>query len=100
MTNYSVQECLDVWDPQYDDQLLVPLQYRSRESLTRSQLSCDWSRQFHYCKLKHYLTCIRPEELSELTSIGYLAAGGRLGNSMSSYAAMMAVRCYTEIILN
>ena len=58
----------------------------------RSRLSsCDWEHYPHYCKLRHFASCLRPEDLN-VTTIGYLRAGGRLGNAMSTYAAMLAVR--------
>ena len=44
--------------------------------------------------MRHHASCLRASELygTNTTSIAYLAAGGRLGNSMSTYAAMLAVR--------
>ena len=38
------------------------------------------------------MTCIRPEQMVNRTSIAYINAGGRLGNVMSTYAAMLALR--------
>ena len=38
------------------------------------------------------MTCIRQEQMVNLTSIAYLSTGGRLGNAMSTYAAMLALR--------
>jgi len=81
-----------VWSPEYDEESLYPLMFRSPESLTRSRLgSCDWELYPHYCRLRHFASCLRPGDLN-VTTIGYLRAGGRLGNAMSTYAAMIAVR--------
>ena len=66
--------------------------YKSEESLTRSTLSCDWAAHKHWCRLQHFMTCIRPEQMVNMTSIAYLSTGGRLGNAMSTYAAMLALR--------
>ena len=66
--------------------------FKSVESLTRSRISCDWAANKHWCRLQHFLTCIRPEEMENRTSIAYLSTGGRLGNAMSTYAAMLALR--------
>ena len=38
------------------------------------------------------MTCIRQEQMVNMTSIAYLSTGGRLGNAMSTYAAMLALR--------
>ena len=45
-------------------------------------------------RLRHHASCVRGSELygTNTTSLAYLAAGGRLGNTMSTYAAMLAVR--------
>ena len=45
-------------------------------------------------RLRHHASCVRASELygTNTTSLAYLAAGGRLGNTMSTYAAMLAVR--------
>ena len=38
------------------------------------------------------MSCIRQEQMVNQTSIAYLSTGGRLGNAMSTYAAMLALR--------
>ena len=99
----------------FDEQHLWPLALRSQESATRARLSsCDWATHKHYCRsprdaaaavcgihmyetccrLRHHASCVRGSELygTNTTSLAYLAAGGRLGNTMSTYAAMLAVR--------
>ena len=92
---YQCMSLPGLWEPMFDEEHMYPLQYRSMESLTRSRLTgCDWAKHKHYCRLHHFMTCLRPDQLKSdnLTSIAYLTAGGRLGNSMSTYAAMLAFR--------
>ena len=83
---------LGIWDPRFDLDGPKPLLYKSEESLTRSTLSCDWSTQKHWCKLQHIMTCIKQDQMMNRTSIAYLHTGGRLGNAMTSYATMIALR--------
>ena len=83
---------LGIWDPRFDPDGPKPLPYKSEESLTRSTISCDWVRHKHWCKLQHFMTCTRQAQMVNKTSIAYLHTGGRLGNAMSSYAAMLALR--------
>jgi len=58
----------------------------------KSSLSCDWSKSEKWCRLQHFTTCLRPEEHEGKLSIAYVQAGGRLGNAMSTYAAMLALK--------
>ena len=90
---YTREETSGVWDPVLDEDADKPLLQKQLASLTRSQLPCDWARHRHWCDLQHYMTCIRPEQVTEnTTSIAFLTAGGRLGNAMSTYAVMLALR--------
>merc|ERR1712013_284948 len=91
---YSPCDCgsSGIWDPRFDQDSEKSLLEKSEESLTRSWLSCDWKRYKHWCKFQHFTNCIREEQVENLTSIAYLSTGGRLGNAMSTYAAMLALR--------
>ena len=84
-----------VWDPILDQDAEKPLLQKSLASLTRSQLPCDWSRYKHWCNFQHFMTCQRPDQMTEnTTSIAFLTTGGRLGNAMSTYSAMLALRSF------
>ena len=85
-----------VWNPLLDDDAEKPLLQKSFVSLTRSQLPCDFSQQKHWCQYHHFMTCLRPQQLTtNTTSIAFLTAGGRLGNAMSTYSSMLALRYLT-----
>ena len=82
-----------VWNPVLDDDAEKPLLQKSLTSLTRSQLPCDFSKEKHWCQFQHFMTCLRPQQLTNnTTSIAFLTAGGRLGNAMSTYSSMLALR--------
>ena len=42
--------------------------------------------------MHHFFTCARQKDVEQGVSIATLATGGRLGNAMSTYAAMLALR--------
>ena len=43
------------------------------------------------------MTCLRPGEITKnTTSIAFLTAGGRLGNAMSTYSTMLALRYFSS----
>ena len=85
-----------VWNPLLDEDAEKPLLQKSLASLTRSQLPCDFSREKDWCRYQHFMTCLRPHQLTNNTaSIAFLTAGGRLGNAMSTYSTMLALRYFS-----
>ena len=70
-----------------------PLLYKTAQSLERSQLSCDWRRHRHYCRLNHFLTCLRSDQVQEphRRSSVYISTAGGLANHMSTFAATLAI---------
>ena len=70
-----------------------PLLYKTAQTLARSGLSCQWRTHKHYCRLRHFLTCLRPEQLQEAErpSSVYVTTAGGLGNHMSTFAATLAI---------
>ena len=86
-----------VWNPLLDDDAEKPLLQKSLASLTRSQLPCDFAKEKHWCRYHHFMSCLRPEQLTNNTaSIAFLTAGGRLGNAMSTYSTMLALRYFSS----
>ena len=71
-----------------------PLLYKTAQTLARSGLSCQWRTHKHYCRLRHFLTCLRPEQLQEAerTSSVYVTTAGGLGNHMSTFAATVSLK--------
>ena len=85
-----------VWNPVLDEDAEKPLLHKSLVSLTRSQLPCDFSLENHWCRYHHFVTCLRPHQLTNNTpSLAFLTAGGRLGNAMSTYSTMLALRYFS-----
>lgn len=71
-----------------------PLLYKTALTLERSQLSCDWRRHRHYCRLNHFLTCLRSDQVQEphRRSSVYISTAGGLANHMSTFAATLAIQ--------
>ena len=64
-------------------------------SILTPQLPCNWGLTPHWCNYQHFMTCMRPEQMTNTTtSIAFLTAGGRLGNAMSTYSSMLALRYF------
>ena len=90
-----------VWNPLLDEDAEKPLLQKSLVSLTRSQLPCDFSQEKLWCQYRHFMTCLRPQQLTQnTTSIAFLTAGGRLGNAMSTYSSMLALRYFCNVMIN
>ena len=53
-----------------------PVLEKSLTSLMKTQLPCDWSKNKHWCNFHHFMTCLRPEEITnDTTSITFHQLG-------------------------